>query len=218
MNNNNKETMKKASILLSLAAIVMMAVSCNEAPVATTETAEPVAHKGAIVYFNLDTVLEEYDMANDLSSVVETKVQGINQEVTRRQNKLQSDVNSFQEKVNKGLLTSSVAEAQYAKLQQQDQEFQQYAAQKQQDQEFQQYAAQKQQEIYEEQSVMQNQIADAIKNFIDAYNAEKQYAMIIATQGAILPVPVVAGDPELDITQDLIAGLNAEYIKNKDKK
>ena len=197
--------MKKASILLSVAAIVMMAVSCNNAPVATTETAEPVAHKGAIVYFNLDTVLEQYDMANDLSSVVETKVQGINQEVTRRQNKLQSDVNSFQEKVNKGLLTSSVAEAQYAKLQQQDQEFQQYAAQK-------------QQEIYEEQSVMQNQIADAIKTFIDSYNAEKQYAMIIATQGAILPVPVVAGDPELDITEDLIAGLNAEYIKNKDKK
>jgi len=198
--------MKKASILLSVAAIVMMAVSCNNAPVATTETAEPVAaHKGAIVYFNLDTVLEQYDMANDLSSVVETKVQGINQEVTRRQNKLQSDVNSFQDKVNKGLLTSSVAEAQYAKLQQQDQEFQQYAAQK-------------QQEIYEEQSVMQNQIADAIKTFIDSYNAEKQYAMIIATQGAILPLPVTVGDPDLDITQDLIAGLNAEYIKNKDKK
>ena len=185
----------------------MMAVSCNNtSTTTTTETAEPVAaHKGAIVYFNLDTVIKEYDMANDLSSVVETKVQGINQEVTRRQNKLQSDVNSFQEKVNKGLLTSSVAEAQYQKLQQQDQEFQQYAAQK-------------QQEIYEEQTVMQNQIADAIKTFVDSYNAEKQYAMIIATQGDILPLPVVAGDAELDITEDLVAGLNAEYIKNKDKK
>ena len=197
--------MKKASILLSVAAIVMMAVSCNNAPVATTETAEPVAHKGAIVYFNLDTVLEQYDMANDLSSVVETKVQGINQEVTRRQNKLQSDVNSFQEKVNKGLLTSSVAEAQYAKLQQQDQEFQQYAAQK-------------QQEIYEEQSVMQNQIADAIKTFIDAYNADKQYSMIFATQGDILPAPMVAGDESLDITEELLEGLNAEYIKTKNAK
>jgi len=199
--------MKRTSIILSLAAIAMMAVSCNNTTTTTTtETAEPVAaHKGAIVYFNLDTVIKEYDMANDLSSVVETKVQGINQEVTRRQNKLQSDVNSFQEKVNKGLLTSSVAEAQYQKLQQQDQEFQQYAAQK-------------QQEIYEEQTVMQNQIADAIKTFVDNYNAEKQYAMIIATQGDILPLPVVAGDAELDITEDLVAGLNAEYIKNKDKK
>ena len=198
--------MKRISTILGLAAIAMMAVSCNQAaPAASAETAEPVAHKGAVVYFNLDTVIKEYDMANDLSSVVETKVQGINQEVTRRQNKLQSDVNSFQDKVNKGLLTSSVAEAQYQKLQQQDQEFQQYAAQK-------------QQEIYEEQTVMQNQIADAIKTFIDAFNAEKQYAMIIATQGDILPLPVVAGDADLDITEEIVAGLNAEYIKTKDKK
>ena len=198
--------MKRISTILGLAAIAMMAVSCNQtAPAATAETAEPVAHKGAVIYFNLDTVIKEYDMANDLSSVVETKVQGINQEVTRRQNKLQSDVNSFQEKVNKGLLTSSVAEAQYQKLQQQDQEFQQYAAQK-------------QQEIYEEQTVMQNQIADAIKTFIDAFNAEKQYAMILATQGDILPLPVVAGDADLDITEEIVAGLNAEYIKTKDKK
>ena len=198
--------MKRISTILGLAAIAMMAVSCNQtAPAATAETAEPVAHKGAVVYFNLDTVIKEYGMANDLSSVVETKVQGINQEVTRRQNKLQSDVNSFQEKVNKGLLTSSVAEAQYQKLQQQDQEFQQYAAQK-------------QQEIYEEQTVMQNQIADAIKTFIDAFNAEKQYAMILATQGDILPLPVVAGDADLDITEEIVAGLNAEYIKTKDKK
>ncbi|MBR6280667.1 MAG: OmpH family outer membrane protein [Bacteroidales bacterium] len=198
--------MKRISTILGLAAIAMMAVSCNQtAPAATAETAEPVAHKGAVVYFNLDTVIKEYDMANDLSSVVETKVQGINQEVTRRQNKLQSDVNSFQEKVNKGLLTSSVAEAQYQTLQQQDQEFQQYAAQK-------------QQEIYEEQTVMQNQIADAIKTFIDAFNAEKQYAMILATQGDILPLPVVAGDADLDITEEIVAGLNAEYIKTKDKK
>ena len=198
--------MKRISTILGLAAIAMRAVSCNQAaPAASAETAEPVAHKGAVVYFNLDTVIKEYDMANDLSSVVETKVQGINQEVTRRQNRLQSDVNSFQEKVNKGLLTSSVAEAQYQKLQQQDQEFQQYAAQK-------------QQEIYEEQTVMQNQIADAIKTFIDAFNAEKQYAMIIATQGDILPLPVVAGDADLDITEEIVAGLNAEYIKTKDKK
>ena len=64
---------------------------------------------------------------------------------------------------------------------------------------------------------MQNQIADAIKSFIDEYNAEKEYAMIIATQGDILPAPVVAADPDLDITSDLLAGLNAAYVKEKAK-
>ena len=149
-------------------------------------------------------MLEQYDMANDLRSVVETKVNSINEEVTRRQSKLEKDANAFQDKINKGLLTQSVAEAQYNKLQEQQNQFQNYAAQK-------------QQEIAEENQVMMNQIADAIKTFVDEYNAEKGYAMIIATQGDILPMPVVAGDEKMDITEALIEGLNAEYVKNKDK-
>ena len=39
--------------------------------------------------------------------------------------------------------------------------------------------------------------------------------MIIATQGDILSTPVVNADPELDITDDLLAGLNAAYVKQK---
>ncbi|MBP5538116.1 MAG: OmpH family outer membrane protein, partial [Bacteroidales bacterium] len=85
----------------------------------------------------------------------------------------------------------------------------------QQDQEFQQYAAQKQQEMNEEQSVMLNQIADAINTYIQKYNEVKQFSMIISTQGDILAAPVVTADPELDITDELIAGLNEEYIKTK---
>ena len=39
--------------------------------------------------------------------------------------------------------------------------------------------------------------------------------MIIATQGDILAAPVVAGDPDLDITDTLLEGLNAAYVKEK---
>ena len=141
-------------------------------------------------------------MANDLRSVAETRINSINQEVNRRGSKLEKDTKAFQDKINKGLLTQSVAEVQYRKLQEQQSSFEQYAAQK-------------QQEVAEEQAVMMNQIADAIKTFIDAYNAEKGYAMILTTQGAILPAPVVTADPALDITDDVLAGLNAEYVKSK---
>ena len=197
--------MKKTPLILSiiaLAGVIALAVlqfastSKAKAPVvAETDASGP--QKGAIVYFNLDRVLNEYDMANDLSSVVQTKIQSISEELTRRQNRLQSDANSFQEKINKGLLTSSVAEVQYQKLQQQDQEFQQYAAQK-------------QQEMDEEQSVMINQIADAINTYLQKYNEVKQYAMIVSTQGNILSAPIASGDSALDITDELIAGLNED--------
>ena len=189
---------------LGAAALLSMTVSsCNStsAPAAKSGS-DSTAVAGSIVFFNLDRVLDEYDMANDLRSVVETKVKSITDEVNRRGNKLQSDFNALNDKINKGLITRSVAEAQAQQIQDRKNKFDAYAAQK-------------EQEITEEQMVMQNQIGDAIKKFVDAYNVEKEYAVIIATQGDILPAPVVAGDPSLDITDDLIAGLNAEYVKNK---
>ena len=190
-----------------IATVILTALSScnnNSAPAADNE-GENVAAAGSIVYFDLDRVLNEYDMANDLRSVAETKVNSINQEVNRRGTKLEKDTKAFQEKINKGLMTQSVAEIQYKKLQEQQNSFNQYAAQK-------------QQEIAEEQQVMMNQIADAIKTFIDEFNAEKGYAMILTTQGDILPAPVVTADPSLDITDAILEGLNAAYIKSKSEK
>ena len=141
-------------------------------------------------------------MANDLRSVVETKVQNIQAEVDRRGKKLETDVNEFQEKLNKGLMTRSVAEVQSEKLRQQEAEFNTYANQK-------------QNEILEEQTVMMNQLADAIKTFLDKYNEDKKYAIILTNQGG---APVITGDATLDITDDVLVKLNEEYIKNKNKK
>ena len=200
--------MKKAFILSAavLAGLSLTLVSCNNSSsqnaADNAQTDEVAAAAGSIVYFNLDTILRDYDMANELRSVVETKVNSINQEVTRRRNKLEKDINAFSDKLNKGLLTQSVAQTQTQKLIEQQQSFENYAAQK-------------QQEILEEQQVMMNQLADAINNYIQEFNAEKKYAMIIATQGDILAAPVVAGDPELDITDTLLEGLNAAYVQEK---
>ena len=201
--------MKRTTLFLGILALAgMLAVSCNNpksAKAGEGEVAESAAGKGAIVYFNLDRVLQEYDMANDLRSVVETKVGSINPEVNRRGNKLEKDIKAFQDKIDKGLLTRSVAEVQSGDLQKRRNDFEQYAAQK-------------QQEIAEEQQVMMNQIADAIQTFLVKYNDEKGYAMILTTQGNILTAPVTVADPELDVTDEILAGLNAEYIKSKGEK
>ena len=203
--------MKKLPLILSilaLAGVIALAIvnftKGDAKKPAAVETSDAAALKGEIVYFNMDRVLQEYDMANDLSSVFQTKANSIGEEITRRQNRLQRDANSFQDKVNKGLMTQSTAQVQYQKLQEQDQSFQTYAAQK-------------QQEIAEEQQVMMNQIFDAIKTFVDQYNQEMGYAMILVTQGDILPAPVVTGEASRDITDALIEGLNAAYVQQKGK-
>ena len=213
--------MKKTTHILgalSMCAVVAFAVSCNqtktaenaETPVA--EAAETCAPKGSIVYIDMTRLMAEYDMANDLRAVVETKVSEIQAEITRRENNLANAVTKYQEKAQKGLMTRTVAEVEAEKLQKQEIEFNNYANQK-------------NNEINEELMVMNNQINDAIVTFVKKYNEEKQYAMILISQcdvegdGVVtLASPVLTADPSLDITDAVLAGLNEEYIATKNSK
>ena len=204
--------MKQTPLILSIIALVasvvfgILSLTANKPArkVSPAASGDSTAVAGSIVFFNIDEVMEGYDMANDLRSVVENKIQGIQSEIDRRGNKLQKDINTFQDKINKGLLLPSVAESQQKKLQQQQADYQNFVLKK-------------QNEMAEEQSVMMNQILDAIKTYVDEYNIDKQYSMILATQGAVLPAPVVVGDDILDITSDILLGLNDEYVKSKSK-
>ena len=211
--------MKKTSHILSAiamgAVVAFGAISCNqtkttentEAPAA--ETAEATAPKGAIVYIDMTRLMSEYDMVNDLTAVVETKRNEIQAEITRRETNLANAITKYQEKAQKGLMTRSVAEAEAEKLQKQEIEFNNYANQK-------------NNEINEELLVMNNQINDAIATFVKKYNEEKQYSMILLSQGdaendgiVSLSAPVLTADPSLDITDEVLAGLNEEYIASK---
>ena len=212
-----KNTFHFLGALAVSAVVAFGAVSCNNtnsegAQNAATAAADSLAAKGSIVYIDMTRVMAEYDMANDLRAVVETKVQNIQAEITRRENKLATAVNKYQEDYQKGLMTRTKAEVEAQKIQQQEIDFQNYANQK-------------NNEINEELLVMNNQINDAIATFVAKYNAEKQYAMILVSQGdapgdgvVTIGTPVIAADPSLDITDAVLAGLNEEYIASKNAK
>ena len=214
--------MKKTTHILSALVISAVAafgtVSCNQstqAGNADTPAADSTltsAPKGAIVYIDMTRLMVEYDMANDLRAVVETKVSEIQAEITRRETNLANAVARYQEKVQKGLMTRTVAEVEAEKLQKQEIEFNNYANQK-------------NNEINEELLVMNNQINDAIVTFVNRFNEEKQYAMILLSQGDVegdgmvsLSAPVLTADPALNITDAVLAGLNEEYIASKNAK
>ena len=212
--------MKNTSLILSIIALVavvtfgIISLTKDGKKAETCQAGEATvnAEAGAIVYIDLDRILTEYDMANDLRSVVETKVQNIQAEITRRENNLANAVAKYQEKVQKGLMTRTVAEVEAQKIQQQEIDFNNYANQK-------------NNEINEELLVMNNQINDAIGTFVAKYNAEKKYAMILVSQGDVpgdgivtLSAPVLTADPSLDITNEVLAGLNEEYIASKNAK
>ena len=198
--------MKKYLLLFGAAAILAFAVSCKQNASGNEDAApaaDSVAVAGSIVYFDMDKVMSGYDYANDEVSKYETKANGVSSDLERRRKKIEKDMADFQNKVDKGLLTQSVAQVQYQKLQEAQQNFQNYALKK-------------QQEMAEEQQVTMNKISNAIAEFVAEYNLDHNYAMILTTSGNVISIPVVTADPKLDITDDLLEGLNAAYIKTKE--
>ena len=146
------------------------------------------------------SVVNSYDMFNDLKSELEEKVQKIQNELQAKGRDFQKAANDFTNKINKGLLTQAEA-----------QERNQVLTNRQAD--LQNLTAQKEAEIQEEQAVMFNKVMDAIQTYIAKYNQEKKFAMILTTTDAA--TTVLTADPTLDITAEVIEGLNNEYVKNK---
>ena len=196
--------MKQLQVILSVA-VAAIICACNATGNTTTQaagTAEAgaVAAQGSIVYIQLDSLINQYDMFNDLRSELENKAQAIQDDLTKKGRSFESAAKDFQTKIEKGLLTRSQAEEQQQRLAERQQNLQNLSQQK-------------QYELAEEEAVMSRRVMDAVQTYLAKYNQEKGYAMIITSSAATNTV--IAANPALDITQDVLTGLNNEYIKSK---
>ncbi len=203
----NLYKMKQLKLILAVA-VAAVICSCNATGnTAATQTSNPAqagaaAPQGSIVYIQLDSLINQYDMFNDLRSELESKAQAIQDDLTKKGRSFESAVKDFQTKIEKGLLTRSQAEEQQQKLAEREQNLQSLSQQK-------------QYEMAEEEAVMSRKVMDAVNTFLKKYNEEKGYALILTTSAA--SNTVIVGNPALDITKDVLAGLNDEYIKSKNK-
>ncbi|MBO4468990.1 MAG: OmpH family outer membrane protein [Bacteroidales bacterium] len=203
--------MKKTPIILSICAlaVAVAALVLTIVPICKADKAEAAAEEAEasainVAYFIVDEVVSNYQMAIDLNASFEKKAKGINDDLTRRNNKLENEQKEIADKLNKGLVTRSTAEVQIGK-------WQEKVAQ------FQELTQQKQNELAEEQQVMLNNVANAIGEYVKKYNEEKGYTMIFSTTSGLLSQPVADAEAGLNITADLIEGLNKEYQANKKK-
>lgn len=202
--------MKKANLIINIVLIIAVAAlfvlhftgSGKSSPTPAAGNGSPAASRGDIVYINLDTLVNQYDMYNDLRSELQGKFSAIENDLNKQGRALQNDIQSFQEKMQKGLLTRSQAESMNNDLAQRDQDLRNLTLQK-------------QTEIQEEETVMYNKVMDAITSFVASYNKDRQYSLILTTTAAT--TTVINGNSALDITQEILDGLNAEYIKNRNK-
>ncbi len=209
-NNVQSSCGNRTPIILSVLALIMAIVVLvfqfigEKGPQITIPEgdSEVAAQRGDIVYVRMDTLIMQYDMASDLSSTFQAEAQAVQDDLNKRGRKLESDMKSFENQYQKGLLTRSNAEQQQNALLKRQQELQNLANQK-------------QLELQEKEFVMNNQIIYAIKTYLEEYNKVRGYAAILTTTD--VSNTVIVGNVALDITQEVVEGLNAEYIKIRNK-
>lgn len=200
--------MKKTPLILSIIAIVISCAALvlvfvmpgKKTNTASATSGEGITTNGQVAYIQLDSLMSKYDMYNDLSSALESKATKVQSDLQRRGTKLESDMKTFQNSLNKGLLIRSEAQRQQDDLLQRQQTLQNEANNK-------------QAELQEENQVMMNRVVDALNVYIQKYNDEHNYSLIFTTSGT--PGSIIVGDSALDITDEVVDAMNAEYVKTR---
>jgi outer membrane protein len=193
-------------IVLTIAVIVLFGLHFlgNKSASSSTISANTnVTNKtsGIIVYVNIDTVIHNYDLYADLRSKLSGKQQVIEAEMGNKSKNYQSGVLDYQNKVQKGLITRATAAEMEQQLTTEQQKLLQLRDQ---------YSMQ----LQEEEQVMNRQILNSITEYLTEYNKVKGYNYIL---GNSFGGNVLYADKTLDITQDVLKGLNAKYRAEKEK-
>lgn len=194
-----KFALSAKSMMLMMA---IVAVSCaNNEKSSTAVPAEGTATNIAvnIRYIDADSIAAHYNLAKDFNEAQLRSISKIDNAQRTRGAELQKLANSIQQKVNNnGYLSQASYEEDMKNLNK-----------KQSDAEN--YIASLQREAQQEMLQQQMQLTDSIESFIQQYNADKKYDAILYKAAGVY------FNPALDITEEVIKGLNSRYNKVSEK-
>jgi len=202
--------MKKLPLILNIVLLVAVAVLFvlyfTEPKEATTQkqastmsfdsTALPIA------YIELDSILVNYEMFIDLQDGLMKKQEQSEAELNSKSRAWEKGAADYQDKMSKGLITRSQAQEIEAQLYQEQQNLLQLRDQM-------------SMELAEEKQVTDRQVMYSIIEFLEEYNADGQYQYIFSKA---FGGNVLVAEPALDITNEVLAGLNAKYRQSREEK
>jgi outer membrane protein len=174
-------------------------VSSNDQNAAATE----LSTNFSAAWVNVDTVLNNYDMYFDMRKELEENSRKLEAELNAKSKSFEKEAMDFQDKVQKGLVTRSEA-----------QQLQNSLANK--EQELYRLRDEMRMQLAEEEQVKLRVIQNSITEYLKEYNQDKGYHIILSsTFGG----PLLYGHPALDITSEVLKGLNEKYAAtHPDKK
>ena len=187
--------------ILPALAIAAMMVSCNNAaPKMDEQPAVGNAGEGMkIAYVEVDSLMTQYTFAKDYTVTLEKKSNNARNTLNQKGNALQAAVNNFQQKLNNnGFQSREQAESVQAAIQRQQADLQQLQARL-------------ENELASETAKFNEALRDSLNNFLQAYNKDKKYDLILSKAGD----NILFASKKFDITQDVINGLNKRYKPGK---
>lgn len=197
--------MKKTAFSLVLI-LGLAAASCSSsdgaknAPAASNSADAPATASLNIRYINEDSILSNYNLAKDVQEATLRAYSKLSSAEQSKGGEIQRFGQQIQEKMqSNGYLSQASYDADVAKLNKMQQDAQNYLASLQRTTE-------------QELAAQQQQLNDSIESFIKAYNADKGYDAILRRSAGFY------FNPALDITQEVIEGLNARYNKVSESK
>lgn len=180
---------------------------------------DSISHNLTMVYVNVDTLFEKYnyvaEVNKDLDAKKNTMQAQISSKISQLENKLGAKNDAFQKKVQEFEskaegMNQTIQQIKMQALQEEDQQLQQ------EQQEAQQQIMQLKEDLGNELMKLEAEHTTAIQKTINAYlekyNKDHNYTFILShgTGGGVL-----LANPALDVTSEVLSGLNKEYDELK---
>lgn len=192
--------------MMMAAAAVLALASCNQASEKMDEQPAAVDNTPAgglkIAYVEVDSLMTQYEFCKEFTLTLQKKSNNARNTLTQKGQQLQSAAANFQQKLqNNGFSSREQAESQQAAIQRQQQSLQELQVRL-------------ENELANETAKYNDALRDSLMHFLDAYNKDKKYDLILTKQGD----NILYAAKRFDITNDVINGLNKRYKKTPAKK
>ncbi|CAN5434046.1 OmpH family outer membrane protein [soil metagenome] len=156
-----------------------------------------------MVYVNLDVLNEKYEYIKDVNKSAKAELSVLENQYQKKGQKLQEDYMAFQQRAQGGLLSDNQIAAENDGFAKRKEELD--------------MMEQKSQDMMDKMQQRSDEMNVSIKNYLKEYNKNTNYNYVMAFSNGPLS-PVLIANDSLDITNEILEGLNAQYRASKGKK
>lgn len=191
----------KHVILFAVAAALSL-TACQKTAEEAEETAQSEGTETTglkIAYVEMDSLITQYQLYKDYEEELTRKGTNIQSTLAQKQRTLEQHAAAMQKKYeSNGFTTRDELERAQNSIQAEQQQLQELAERLQTD-------------FAQEQARVNQEARDSIQAFLRAYNKTKKYDYVLVKAGDNMLV----ANPKMDITKDVIKGLNKRYKKSR---